>query len=175
MASIVFLGDSITEAFPVRDLLGEYSILNKGVGGDNTDHVLARLEDDVIAHRPDAVFILIGTNDMASGFSNAKTLANYASILSRLRAALPSAAVFVQSILPTRGLENRPLERIRTLNALIRLCAAEHGAQYLDLTPLFEGDNGALAKELSDDGLHLTAPAYGIWSEYLRPFIFSLS
>jgi lysophospholipase L1-like esterase len=70
VSSIVFLGDSITEAFPFDVLLKDYQIVNKGVSGDRTDVVLARLDKDVIQLKPSAVFVLVGINDIASFYSN---------------------------------------------------------------------------------------------------------
>jgi GDSL-like Lipase/Acylhydrolase. len=77
LAAIIFLGDSITEGFPTDTLLKEFSIVNKGISGDRTELVLERLNRDVIRLSPSAVFLLIGINDMGSGFSNNTLLVNY--------------------------------------------------------------------------------------------------
>lgn len=168
MKTIVLLGDSITAGFPVRRLLKGYPVENRGVPADNTDLVLARLEKDVIALQPGAVFILIGTNDMAMGFTNDQTFSNYEAILGRIIGGVPGVNVFVQSILPTRGLENRPLDRIAALNEGIRSIAYAHGADYLDIGPLFADEHGELSERYSKDGLHLLTAGYELWAEYLH-------
>lgn len=82
---IVFFGDSITDADRDRDDpddLGkgfvlfaanklrllypdkEIKILNRGVGGDRTADLLARIDKDVVNEKPDAVVMLIGINDV---------------------------------------------------------------------------------------------------------------
>ncbi len=174
MSSIIFLGDSITEAFPFDTLLKEYHIINKGISGDRTDLVLARLEKDVIQLKPSAVFILVGINDIASFFSNDKLLLNYEKILFRLTRQLREARFFIQSILPTRNLENLPLERIQLLNLELQKIALRYGIEYLDLYPHFLNASGELAEEFSEDGLHLIPAGYSKWAAYLLPVLKTL-
>ena len=168
MAKIVLLGDSITEGFPKETLMKEFSVVNKGVSGDRTDSILDRINKDVIDLSPDAVFLLIGTNDLTFTKSNNTLLVNYERIIFRITKNIPGVKLFVQSILPTRNLENRPLERIQLLNVEIHKLALKYGAKYLDLYPLFVDKKGGLSEEFSDDGLHLTDTAYAKWADYLN-------
>ena len=71
---VALLGDSLTAnpaGYSARVIrrLGEEGIeaVNAGVGGDKTPTALARLRSDVIARKPDAVSIFLGTNDAAIG------------------------------------------------------------------------------------------------------------
>ncbi len=168
LASIILLGDSITQGFPTDMLLKEFSIINKGISGDTTDRVLERLNRDVIDLAPSAVFLLMGTNDIGSGFSNNTVLVNYERAILRIAKNGPAIKLFLESILPTRGIDNRPTERIQLLNVEIHKLAMKYGIKFLDIYPLFINGNGDLAEEFSDDGLHLTLPAYEKWAAYLR-------
>lgn len=123
---------------------------------------------DVANFRTEFLFILIGINDMAGLFTNEKIIENYEKILKNLKQQIPSTKITVQSILPTRGLENRPIPRIRLLNSMIEAVAKKHGADYLDLTPTFAGPDGCIPETLSEDGLHLTEDGYTLWAAYLR-------
>jgi len=76
-ARLVCFGDSITQgdvgASYVRLLEKRFSppawvVMNAGINGDLSNNALARL-DDVIAARPAAIAILIGTNDIHCGMS----------------------------------------------------------------------------------------------------------
>lgn len=80
----VFIGDSITDAGRRDDpgklgngyvrLIHDYmlatapadapKICNRGVGGDQIEHLAARWQDDVIAKDPQVVSIMIGINDV---------------------------------------------------------------------------------------------------------------
>lgn len=78
-ATIVCLGDSITEwpdgyvtilqnlisaGYPERNV----HVINSGIGGHKAPDMLARLNRDVIAHRPQIVTINVGINDVWHGF-----------------------------------------------------------------------------------------------------------
>jgi len=68
----VFLGDSITHGglyiystqalYQLRDP-GKIRLMNAGISGDTAPGGLARLEYDVLAKKPDRVFIMFGMND----------------------------------------------------------------------------------------------------------------
>jgi lysophospholipase L1-like esterase len=163
----MLVGDSITAAFPVRELMPELNIVNKGVYGDNTELVLNRLDKDVVNAAPETIFLLIGTNDMACGFSNGMTIGNFDRILERCTAGIPKVTIYLQSILPTRGLENRPVERIRFLNSQLQWLARIRGVRYLDIGSLFVNSDGEIHQWYSDDGLHLTSAGYSVWAEIL--------
>ncbi len=167
MGAIILLGDSITAGFPTDTLLKEFSVVNKGIAGDRTDQVLERLNRDVIKLAPSAVFLLIGINDIAAGFSNNTLLVNYERMILRITKNAAGTKLFIESILPTRGNDNLPLERIQLLNVEIHKLAIKYGIKFLDIYPLFVDTKGELAKEFSEDGIHLTMPAYEKWANYL--------
>ena len=110
---ILLLGDSITESFNTQKLLLEFKIINKGISGNNSTHLLKRLDRDLLASNPDIVFILIGTNDIANGFSDEKILSNISSIIEITMTKLNGSKIFITSILPTRDNQPRPYERIQ--------------------------------------------------------------
>ncbi len=67
---IVFFGDSLTQGTTgaayvdkVAALLRGHHFLNEGVNGDTSLNLYRRVEQDVIAHRPDGVLIMVGIND----------------------------------------------------------------------------------------------------------------
>lgn len=64
--TVVCFGDSITAGdYPAKleKVLGPCRVLNAGVGGNTTGQGLARIEQDVLRKRPQAVVVLFGTND----------------------------------------------------------------------------------------------------------------
>jgi lysophospholipase L1-like esterase len=70
---IIFLGDSLTWGgyggdfvAEVAEQLPEHEIINAGVGGDTVVNLLRRLDEDVLVHKPDAVFVMVGGNDAKS-------------------------------------------------------------------------------------------------------------
>ncbi|MEG2274369.1 MAG: hypothetical protein RSC44_03455, partial [Clostridia bacterium] len=65
----VFFGDSITEMFDLNNYFGDTTIYNRGISGDTTSGMLARLQTNVVVLAPDKVFFLGGANDLNSSTS----------------------------------------------------------------------------------------------------------
>ncbi|MEV0617402.1 GDSL-type esterase/lipase family protein [Nonomuraea sp. NPDC050404] len=58
------LGADWVAALRARPELGGYEFVNAGINGNTTDDLRLRMDTDVVACRPAAVTILIGTNDV---------------------------------------------------------------------------------------------------------------
>jgi len=71
---------------------------NAGVNGNTSTQMLARIDDDVIAHNPGWVFIGGPANDAPTGITTATTIANYTAIYEALR----GRAKIVQLTMPPR-------------------------------------------------------------------------
>ena len=166
MKKIVLLGDSITEGFDINKYFPGLNIVNKGIYGDNSDGVLARLNRDVIELRPDIVFILIGTNDFACGKTNQMIINNLTKIIKTISSSLQGTTIYLASILPVRALDNRNNTDIQKVNREMQSISKNIGINYFDLYPNFLDSNSELASKYSDDGLHLTAEGYKKWGRF---------
>src|SRR6266481_3989800 len=85
-ASIVMLGDSLTEGAPWRELTGCLSLVNRGIGGDTTTRLRGRL-DEVLKLKPRAIFLMIGVNDISLSVPRSTSIENLRAILDRLERA----------------------------------------------------------------------------------------
>lgn len=165
---ICMFGDSLTMYGLWQEFLPGSSVVNRGIGGDVSEGALDRV-DTVISANPDKVFLMIGTNDVAHGIDHTEVLSNVSEIVSILISELPSAEIYVQSILP-RG-DHDYKEQIVELNkGYSRICedAASKGGRvsYLDISGAFLGEDGALNGGLyAADLLHLNADGYETWLE----------
>lgn len=170
--AILFLGNSITERGAWAELLPGQRIANRGIGGDNTFGVLARL-NGVIAARPKKIFLLIGINDLGRNLPEAVILANYRRILAQLKTSLPKTKIFVQSVLPMHEsklpayLKNKA-EKVKSLNEGIAALAKDFGLPFLNLHQWAADGNGELKAEYTQDGIHLTPVAYAAWVKWLQ-------
>ncbi|MFB6319709.1 GDSL-type esterase/lipase family protein [Saccharicrinis sp. FJH54] len=182
---IVFIGNSITEkGKDWSDKFGIPHIRNRGISGDVTDGVLKRL-DEVIYYKPEAVFILIGINDLFSIHHDAdnrhqlvydkivpsdKYVArNILRIAKEIRHKSPGTKVFVQTLLPTR--RDYLKEDILFVNKWIKKNESKGFYKVIDLYSHFVDENGDLKKELTIDGVHLSASGYEKWVNLEKPSI----
>ncbi|HSM80503.1 MAG TPA: GDSL-type esterase/lipase family protein [Nodosilinea sp.] len=168
----ILLGDSLTLWFPANMLPGRKTWLNQAISGESSGGLRDRtyLLDET---SPEAVFIMVGINDLIWGGAEADLVANVRTMVNDLRRAHPQARVVVQSILPHGGeaatWEGRDRliaiapERIQAVNDQLKQVAAETGADYLNLYPLFADGGGYLRSDLTTDGLHLNHDGYMVW------------
>ena len=167
---VVFLGDSLTEGAHWVELLPGLPVRDRGIAGDTTAGVLARLAT-ITAARPAAVFLMIGTNDLGASPDPAPSLARQREIIARIRRESPSTLVFVQSLLPRAAVFR---ERIEGYNLALYGICRELGATWVDLYPAFLAPDGALRRELTYDGVHLAPAGYRLWRSMLAPHLGAL-
>jgi lysophospholipase L1-like esterase len=171
VAAIVMLGDSITEAGPWEELTGCRALANRGIGGDTTGGVLARL-DGVVKLKPRAVFLMIGVNDVTLGVAPGQTIANYQAILDRLAAA--NVHTFATFVLPVARSYGKPRVNAAITQLDEAIATSLRGRPQvtaLDLRPQMRAGDGFLREELTYDLLHLTAKGYAIWRDAIAPQI----
>jgi len=175
---IVFFGDSITDNWSKAGYGGFFPgrpYLNRGIGGQTTAQMLLRFQPDVIALQPDAVVILAGTNDIA-GNAGPVTVEDVERNLATMAelAKLHGIRVVLASILPVSDdkkdaeghpllrTQDRPLAKIRALNAWMQDYARRNGHVYLDYFSAAADAGGLLKPELNNDGLHPNAAGYAV-------------
>ncbi|SFS16930.1 Lysophospholipase L1 [Microbacterium sp. cf046] len=162
----VFLGDSITAGGQWQEWFPGVPLRNRGIDGDKTTNVLARL-DVALRADPSRVFLLIGTNDISFGHKDDEITDNVRTIVQRTQITTPHTEVYVQSIMPRRA---KQAPRIRKLNAEYKRIAEDQGVTFIDLWPaLSAGDE--LRPGYTLDSLHLTGAGYRAWAEVLEPLL----
>lgn len=173
---IIMLGNSITNGVSWSEIFEDWRIKNRGIGGDNTFGVLARM-DEIVASKPNKIFILIGINDIANGIPVDVIISNYEKIINIIQQKSPETRIYLQSTFPFNNDFDRykrligKEETALTLNTEIFMLAQKYNLIFIDLYPLLLDENGKLAEQYTNDGLHLLGKAYLIWADVLRPFI----
>jgi lysophospholipase L1-like esterase len=175
---IVFLGNSITSGGKDwSKRLKHPNIRNRGIGGDVTDGVLARI-DEIIYFKPKAVFLLIGINDLWNNNSPNNPSAEYIAnniiqIAQVINAETPKTKIYVQTVLPIEKEQYKT--SILKVNEIIKANEKENPYQIVDLYSIFVNENGLIRKELSTDGIHLNEKGYDAWVEFIKPIIYSIN
>jgi lysophospholipase L1-like esterase len=171
-ASVVMIGDSLTDGAEWAEMFPGIAIANRGIDGDTTGGVLQRMEGIESVHAKKA-FIMIGINDFAKeGRSVDAVFADYGRIVSRLEKS--GAKVFVQSTLQC-NLKATWIscaaiqEKIGQLNKRLATLASAKVA-FIDLNANLSGEGG-LKPELTYDGVHLNADGYLAWKRAISKFV----
>ena len=170
---VLFLGNSITEEGSWRKLLKDSSVVNRGISGDNTFGVRARL-DEVVRFKPSKLFLMIGVNDLSKNISNEGIIENIFSIVNQIRSASAKTKVYVQSILPVnpsvKGFKPQFSKQENILEINKQLAKYQEALHYtfVDLHSQFLDQKNLLDPQFTSDGLHLNLSGYQHWVSYLK-------
>lgn len=172
---IIFLGNSITEFGDWQKLLNDSTVINRGIAGDNTFGVLARL-DDVINREPSKLFIKIGINDISQNIPSEIIVKNISTIIKKVKAKSPNTKIYIQSILPTNdNVKNaypdayHKNDIVNSINRQLKELAKKNNVVYININKNFRDNHGKLDIKYADsDGLHLNDFAYKVWVGFLK-------
>jgi beta-glucosidase len=175
---LLMIGDSITHGWEGggRDVWKKYyekrNAVNLGIGGDQTQHVLWRLENGNIDNiSPKLAVLMIGTNNV--GCKNPEEIAaGVKAIVTKLRTKLPQTKVLVLAIFP-RGPDTKDWSRQvnSKTNEIIAKLADDKDVFFLDIGPKFLTADGTLPRDIMPDLLHPNPKGYGIWAEAIEPSV----
>lgn len=167
----ILVGDSLSMWFPKEKLPNGKLWLNQGISGDTSAGILSRLK--AFAHtKAEAIYLMVGINDLLRGTSDMTILHNYRRIIHELRQTHPHTQIIVQSILPVRVKVSN--SHIRQLNGKIAWIAQQEGAKYLNINHWFTDLAGKLRLDLTTDGIHLSSEGYDVWRAAIQQVEFKL-
>jgi lysophospholipase L1-like esterase len=171
---VVFMGDSITDGWPLDTAFPGKPYVNRGIGGQTTAQMLVRMYPDVVALQPAAVIILAGTNDIArnNGPQTLEMIQQNFMAMAELAKAHRIRLIFC-SVLPVTDAKtgpngplvqstSRPPADILKLNAWLASYAKSIGAGFADYYAATVDSNGLLRADDTNDGLHPNAAGYAL-------------
>ncbi len=174
--AVVFFGDSITQGWGTlaKDFLN-MKVANRGISGDTTRGLRYRVRGDVIAVKPKAVSILIGTNDLDQGSEPEVIVENVKAIIADLLDSNPKLPIVINKVMPRGTKPGKFPEKIKTLNGLYEQAFAGNSQiTFCDTWSIFEIGNGQCRKEEFPDMLHPNEAGYTKWAAALRPIFAKL-
>jgi len=164
---VVFMGDSITDGWELAKYFPGKPYVNRGISGQTTPQMLARMYPDVVRLHPAAVIILAGTNDIArnTGPETLEMVTDNFRAMSELAAGHGIKVILclltpISDYTKSKRTTDRPPEDILSLNHWLESYARDIHAEVANYyTPLVD-DKGMLREGYSDDGLHPNARGY---------------
>ena len=169
---VVFFGNSITCGSSFEKYFPNVKICNLGYPGDNTDGMLLRT-GQIKAVNPEKIFIMAGINGLHIQTEKVFT-EKYATMVDSIKLAVPTAKIYLQSILPVnpsmKAGKGFSKEKIARCNELVQKIAEQKGCVYIDLYRLYAVD-GIMPEELTRDGVHLYPKAYDRWAKEIKKYI----
>ena len=195
---VLFFGDSITEGavYPngyialLADSLAkngkkdDFELLGAGVSGNKIYDLYLRLEDDVLAKKPDVVVIFIGINDVwhrawGTGTDADKFIKFYAAIIKKLQLISAKVILCTPTVIGERtdfsnqmdGDLNFFAQQIRNLAAQNKLPLCDLRKAFLDYN-LANNPTNQESNILTSDRVHLNQKGNLLVANALYPMLF---
>lgn len=175
-SDIIMLGNSLTDGAEWNELFDNCHVKNRGIVGDIIPGFFERLEP-ILKGQPRKIFIMGGVNDISHGVSADSIVSAMTQVVTTIQARCPKTEIYVQSMLPFNNdvrlwklLKGREQVVVDGNKGLESMCQ-RLGVTFINLYPLFVGENGKMKPEYTNDGLHLLGGAYLIWRDALLPYI----
>jgi ankyrin repeat protein len=175
LGKMVFLGDSQIEFGNWKKHLIDTTIINRGIAGDNTYGVLARL-NDVLILKPNQIILEVGINDIAKNIPDSVVFKNILEIVRKIKANSPQTKTFVTSLFPTNDAVAKEYpnvfnknNHVENVNNLLKTASVKGDFMFLDLHQALKNFDGKLNEQFADaDGLHLNSDGYKLWVDVLK-------
>lgn len=187
---VLFLGDSITEGWGKAPHIwehyyGKWEPANFGIGGDQTQHVIWRIENgELNGIHPKVVVLMLGTNN-TNGHTAEQIATADRKIVKMIRERLPETKVLVLAVFPRGPRKNkegvvtpevtadaaRRMEIIRAVNADLAKLDDGKDVRFLDINAQFLGNDGTIPNILMPDQLHPNAAGYQLWADAMQPLL----
>lgn len=174
---IEFIGDSITQGWEGagkkvwQKYYGKRKVINMGVGGDRTQHVLWRFEQGQLEGiKAGVAVVMIGTNN-SNKDDNTETdiLEGVTAIVDQIRQRQPDTKIILMGIFP-RG-QTFSAQRGKILQVNEALAKLDDGKNifYIDIGPQLIEKDGSISKSMMRDYLHPGEAGYEIWAGAIEP------
>ena len=179
---LVLVGDSITHRWENKDngaevypkLKERFKVLNLGSGGDKTQNVIWRFENngELDDYTAKVFAVMIGVNNGSADPDG--TVAGVKKIVEMIRAKHPESKILLQAVLP-HGKAPRNAVSASVINPKLKEYAEKSGYAWLDMTEKFLGEDGEIKPGLMmPDALHPVKGGYEIWLAELTPVVAKL-
>ena len=174
---IIFFGDSITQAavkpngyidvmnamLKDQKLDAQYELIGAGVGGNKVYDLYLRMEEDVLAKKPDIVVIYIGVNDVwhkqssGTGTDADKFVRFYNAIIAKLKAQNIKVVIATPAVIGERTDFSNQLDGdLNRYSTIIRGIAQKESLPLIDLRKAFLDYNVKNNPENKEQGILTT-------------------
>ena len=166
-SDIVFVGNSLTEYFPVTEMFNNIHVKNRGVAQSITPELVTRMSI-IIKGKPKKIFLMDGINDITGGIHERATFSNIEQIISDIKNESPTTKIYIESILPVSYIPNNAI--IKRYNSRLKEYCVEQKITYINLFDAFY-DGKRIKSELTYDGTHLTGDGYLLWKRNIQNYV----
>jgi lysophospholipase L1-like esterase len=171
-AAVLFVGSSSIRMWPTAESFPDSSVINRGFGGSQISDVNHFAERIVLKYSPRLVVFYAGDNDIESGKTPQHVFDDFQAFCKLVHGSLPDTRIIYLPIKPSIARWPKWPQMNDVNSRVLRLSQSEKRIIYVDTAAPMLGEDGKPRRELFlDDGLHLNAGGYALWTKTLRPIL----
>ena len=173
--NVVIIGNSQAQALSNYGLIKEADFLTRI--GLSINKVLTSSDGNPVINglygkSYDKIIFVFGENELGWPYPK-NFITEYKKVINAARNILPDAEIYCHAVFPvsrshseksTTGITN---ENVALFNGLIKEMCDEDGYTFIDYSPAFSEDNGALPENVASDGIHFNYDYCKIWASDL--------
>src|SRR5262245_5416901 len=169
---ILFVGSSTIQRWDTARYFPDQKIINRGISGSELADALRYIDRIVLPYEPRLIVVYAGDNDISAGWISEQVAVTYERFTRAVHAKLPQTRILYIAIKPSI-LRWTQIDRMRSANAIIRAyCERDDRLAFVDFDTLMLGWDDRPRRELFvEDGLHLSAQGYQLWTTVIRPYL----
>lgn len=168
----LFVGSSSIRMWKLDNSFPDLPVINRGFGGSQIEDSVHYIDRLVLKHDPRVVVLYAGDNDIGSGKSPERVLADYQAFVAAVHAKLPKTRIAFIAIKPSLKRWSL-IDKIRDANQRIEaVTKTDDRLEFIDVDAPMLGSDGKPRGELfQKDGLHLSDEGYRLWASLVRPHL----
>jgi lysophospholipase L1-like esterase len=173
-ASVVFLGDSITDVWTTNGAaswssqIAPLGAADFGIAGNTTENLLAQIAAGELAGQPKVVVLMIGTNDIMRRDTALQTEQGIAAVVATVRAYSPRSQVLLMGVLPMIGGTGNPLtQEAFAVNAMLAGLDDGTYVHFINTSSAYLLPDGSLNNAMFVDTVHPSALGYTVWADVI--------
>jgi len=156
----------------IRADLAPLTIISRGFGGSNMNDVLHYLDQIVLKHRPRAVMIYEGDNDVAQNVPVEKILDTFEAAIDRILLQDDAIRIYLLAVKPSIARAAMWPTMLEVNAGLKKMAAAEANLTFIDVaTPMLNADGSVREDLFVSEGLHMNQKGYDIWRNVVAPVL----
>ena len=171
---IVFTGSSTIRMWKNLDeYFPKSKILNRGFGGSLMSDLVYYAEDLILKYKPSKVFIYEGDNDISSGKTTETILADYKTLIDRIRKESPKTKIYLFSAKPSLARWKMKDQYLDLNSQLKEYCEGDSKLTFVNTWDIMlKGKDQPVRDDIFiQDGLHMNKTGYDLWASVVSKYL----
>lgn len=171
--AILFAGDSQFYRWKtIREDLPGYTLINRGIDSFQASDLIHYVDRLVLPYEPRLIVLHVGGNDVHNGKSPDQLLADFKTLVTRVKARYPQVPIVFSSITPGPGRWDEAAKRVAANSAVQQYIATQPGLKFIDLWSAMLTPEGQPREDLwVEDRVHPNHAGYLLRVTLTRPLL----